>query len=173
MAETRTFILARAREIQGARAMLSALNEFFYDDLGRAELFITMFYLKYNTGSRELSFASAGHNLPLLWRGGTGKCDRLDAEGLILGIRKEVEFEERKTTLETGDVLLLYTDGVTEAENSEGVFFGEERLCALLEEHHDLHPREVIDQVLQQVRQFTGTRNFNDDVSLVIMRVDG
>ena len=172
MAETRTFILARAREIQGAREMLTALNEFFYEDLGRAELFITMFYLKYNTGTHQLSFASAGHNLPLLWRAGTGKCDRLDAEGLILGIRKKVIFEEEKTSLERGDVLLLYTDGVTEAENSEGDFFGEERLCAVLAEHHELHPRQVIDHVLEQVRLFTGTRNFNDDVSMVIMRVD-
>jgi Na+/proline symporter len=172
MAETRTFILARAREIQGAREMLTALNEFFYEDLGRAELFITMFYLKYNTGTHQLSFASAGHNLPLLWRGRTGKCDRLDAEGLILGIRKEVEFQEKKTSLEPGDVLLLYTDGVTEAENSEGAFFGEERLCAVLKEHHELHPQQVIDHVLEEVRLFTGTRNFNDDVSLVIMRVD-
>jgi hypothetical protein len=172
MAETRTFILARAREIQGAREMLTALNEFFYEDLGRAELFITMFYLKYNTGTHQLSFASAGHNLPLLWRAGTGKCDRLDAEGLILGIRKKVVFEEEKTSLERGDVLLLYTDGVTEAENSEGDFFGEERLCAVLAEHHELHPRQVIEHVLEEVRLFTGTRNFNDDVSMVIMRVD-
>jgi Na+/proline symporter len=172
MAETRTFILARAKEIKGAREVLNALNEFFYDDLSRAELFITMFYLKYDAVTRQLSYASAGHNLPIVWRARKGVCDRLDAEGLILGIRRGVDFEENKTRLEPGDVLLLYTDGVTEAENPEGAFFGDERLCEMLKEHHDRPPQEIIDSVLHQVRLFTGVRNFNDDVSLVIMRVE-
>ncbi len=172
MAETRTFIQAKAHSIPDASGIMTALNEFFYEDLTRAELFITMFYAKYDAVNRQLSYSSAGHNPPLLWRAGARGCHRLDAEGLILGIKRQVKFEERIENLERGDILLLYTDGVTEAENGEGEFFGEERLCGLLREYSNLPPLQVIDAILTQVRLFSGAQSFKDDVSLVVMRIE-
>lgn len=173
MTETRTFIQSRVQDIESPGKMMSALNGFLFNDLSGAELFITMFYLHYNAGTRELSFASAGHNPPVLWRGKTRACERLDAEGLILGISREVDFEEKLERLQPGDILLLFTDGITEAENQAGEFFGEERLCTLLEEHHTLAPQQIIDQLIRQLQSFTGTESFTDDVTLVIMRVEG
>ncbi len=172
MAETRTFIQAKGTSLENPCQIMDALNEFFYDDLTRAELFITMFYLRYDTRTRKLTYASAGHNQPVIWRPNMDSCERLDAEGMILGIKRNVLFEERQVQLHPGDMLLLYTDGVTEAENSSGEFFGEERLCALLEEHHSQAPDQIIETLLHQVRLFSGVQNFNDDVSLVAMRVD-
>ncbi len=172
MAETRTFIQARAQELTTASEIMGQLNEFFYDDLTRAELFITMFYLKYQADSRLLRFANAGHNHPLIWRAETAVCEHLDAEGLILGVRRNIVFEDREAHLHPGDMLLLYTDGITEAEDKEGNFFGEERLCTLLREYHDLPAEEIIDNLLEQARLFTGAQNFLDDVSLVVMKVD-
>ena len=171
MAETRTFIQARVQDMESASEIMTALNRFFFEDLTRAELFITMFYLRYQAGPRRLRFANAGHNLPLVWRAQSATCERLDAEGLILGVRRNVIFEEREALLFPGDVLLLYTDGITEAEDNDGNFFGDERLCTLLREHHTLAPDEFIEQILAEVRLFTGTQNFRDDVSLVVMSV--
>lgn len=171
MAETRTFIQAKAQDLQGAGETMKAVNDFFFDDLTRAELFITMFYLKYDARSRLLSFANAGHNHPFIWRAGSNACEQLDAEGLILGVRRNVEFEERQVRLEPGDILLLYTDGITEAEDAKGNFFGEDRLCAILREHHALTADQVIEELLAQVRLFTGSQAFLDDVSLVVMKV--
>jgi phosphoserine phosphatase RsbU/P len=68
-------------------------------------------------------------------------------------------------------VLLLYTDGITEAESPEGEFFGEERLISLFAANHRLAPQQIIDDLLQQARLFTGTQQFNDDVSLVVLQV--
>ncbi len=172
MAETRTFIQAVARQLLNTSDILNALNEFFYEDLSRAELFITIFYLKYDAWSRTLSFSNAGHNLPLIWRAGSNACERLDAEGLILGVRREVQFEERRVTLEPGDILLLYTDGITEAEDAEHNLFGDERLCELLQQNHHLAPDELIDELIRQVRLFSGSTGFNDDVTLVAMKVE-
>jgi hypothetical protein len=172
MAETRTFIQARSQGIHRASDIMSALNEFFYEDLTRAELFITMFYLIYDADTRRLSFASAGHNPPFVWRTDSRSCERLDAEGLILGIRRRVDFEEKQVQLYPGDVLLLYTDGITEAENQDSEFFGEERLASLFAEYHHLAPQQIIDNLLQQVRLFAGVHHFNDDVSLVVMQVE-
>ncbi|HKK01197.1 MAG TPA: GAF domain-containing SpoIIE family protein phosphatase, partial [Desulfuromonadales bacterium] len=171
MAETRTFIKANAQGLGNAGSIMHRLNEFFYQDLTKAELFITMFYLRYNTSNSELRYASAGHNQPLVWRGAPESCERLDAEGLILGIKTDVNFEEKKTVLAPGDILLLYTDGIVEAENDNGMFFGMERLCALIQDYHDQPVSEIISGILKQVRLFTGKEHFNDDVSLVVMRV--
>jgi serine phosphatase RsbU (regulator of sigma subunit)/Na+/proline symporter len=173
MTEARTFIRAEAKSIRSPREILGALNEFLYEDLTRAELFITMFYLNYDAARHRLSFANAGHNPPLLWRSRSGTCEWLDAEGLILGVKPQVEFEEREVKLHPGDLLLLYTDGITEAADQGGALFGEDRLCALLNEHHTLSPGQIIDTLLGQVRLFTGTRTFNDDISLVIMGAQG
>jgi serine phosphatase RsbU (regulator of sigma subunit) len=172
MTETRTFIRSRAQWFAGADETLRAINEFLFEDLDRAELFITMFYLRFEAATGRLAFANAGHPPPIVWRAASETCERLDAEGLILGVRKEIRFEEKRAELHPGDLLLLFTDGVTEAENPEGGFFGEERLFTLMQDLHVLPPDQLIEQILQRVRLFTGSRSFGDDVSLVAMRVE-
>jgi serine phosphatase RsbU (regulator of sigma subunit) len=172
MTEVRTFIRSRSETLGSPRETVTALNRFLYEDLTQAELFISLFYLNYQPRRRRLRFANAGHNLPLLWRPTTAGLERLDAEGLILGVRPEVAFEERELQLGSGDVLLLYTDGITEAETAQGVFFGEDRLAALLAEFHDLPPVRIVDNILAEVRSVVGTDSFNDDVTLVVMRVE-
>jgi len=171
MAETRTFIHARIQDIKQPAKMLQELNSYFLKDLDRSDLFVTMFYLQYNPENRRLIFSNAGHNTPLLWRKRERKIEILDAEGLIFGVRENINFEQKATDLEPGDVLLLYTDGIIEAENREKQFFGIERLSKVLEECDDLSPRELIDQIMTQGRIFTGMRHFNDDVTLVVMKV--
>lgn len=171
MAETRTFIQSQSANITQPNHMLHALNRFFYNDLTRAELFVTMFYLQYHPESGQLTYTSAGHNTPLLWHKADNSVEWLDAEGLILGIKPEVEFEQRVTSLAPGDLLILYTDGVTEAENDASVLFGEEQLSKLIRECTELPPEEIINAILQQIRIFTGRHHFNDDISLVVMKV--
>ncbi|ADU65344.1 Stage II sporulation protein E [Desulfurispirillum indicum S5] len=170
MTQARTFIQSRARDNRHPSELLAELNRFLYGDLLKAELFITMFYVQYDSASHRVTYASAGHNPPLLWRAETGQCERLDADGLILGIEPEVSFEEEETFLHPGDVLLLYTDGITEAENRQRSFFGEERLQVLLQEYHHLSAQQIIDALLDQVRLFTGSFHFRDDISMVVLK---
>jgi serine phosphatase RsbU (regulator of sigma subunit)/Na+/proline symporter len=172
MTEVRTFIQSGAKGIRSPSEMLGTLNEALYDDLNRAELFITMFYLVYDADARRLSFASAGHNPPLLWRAASQRCEWLDAEGLILGVKRNVVFEEKEVPMHAGDILLLYTDGITEATDPAGTFFGADRLCKLLNEYHAFAPQRIIDNLLVQVRSFSGSQSLIDDVSLVIMKVE-
>ncbi len=171
MAETRTFIHSRVDGIDNPAAMLHALNDYFLKDLDRSDLFVTMFYLQYNRENRQLIYSNAGHNPPLLWRHQSQQIDPLDAEGLIFGIHKKVNFEQKSTRLEPGDILLLYTDGIIEAEDSQQNLFGQERLEKLLREEEQSTPQELIDQILTQVRLFTGYRHFNDDVTLLAMKI--
>lgn len=171
MAETRTFIHARVDSIKQPAQMLQSLNKFFFDNMDCSDLFVTMFYLQYNPDKSMLSYSSAGHNNPLLWRNKQKTIELLDAEGLIFGIKPDVKFEQKTTGLEAGDVLLLYTDGIIEAEDNNGEFFGVERLCKLVQESCELEPQELIDQIMNQVRIFTGLRHFIDDITLVVMKI--
>ncbi len=171
MAETRTFIHAKIGNIKHPAPMLQALNDYFLKDLDRSDLFVTMFYLQYSLNTRRLIYSNAGHNTPLLWKDKTRQIITLDAEGLIFGVKKDISFEQKATDLEVGDILLLYTDGIVEAENRDGVLFGIERLGKLLEAGCNLEPQELIDQIMSQGRIFTGKRHFNDDITLVVMKV--
>ena len=171
MAETRTMIRSRKGFFDNPREVICELNQFFYEDLTRAELFITLFYLQYHPETRQIVYASAGHSPTLLWRAKSNRCIRLDPEGLIIGVKADFPYEQESLQLEDGDVLLLYTDGLIEAENNQHELFGENRLVDLLKNHYHLPPHEMINHIVEQVRLFSGHSSFQDDVSLVVMQV--
>ncbi|MGD0585428.1 MAG: GAF domain-containing SpoIIE family protein phosphatase, partial [Oryzomonas sp.] len=171
MAEVRTLLRAQVNSAHSASAILQILNSQLYDDLTRAELFITMFYAKYNSATGRLSFSNAGHNRPMISRDGGHSCIELDTEGLILGVKTSVVFEERSFDLKTGDVLLFYTDGLTEARNGSDELFGNERVCALLGTLRHLPAREIIDSFYAAVRDFTASETLQDDISLVVLKI--
>lgn len=171
MAEARTLFRSRSSQFNNPQDLLNELNLFFYEDLTRAELFITLFYLQYRCDTREIQYASAGHSPTLLWREKTGQCLRLNPEGLIIGVMKEFPYARETLKLEEGDVLLLYTDGLIEAENGQNEFFGETRLTEVLIAQRHLPPEQLIKVIINQVRDFSGHQNFQDDVSLVVMQV--
>lgn len=172
MAETRSVLRAQAvYSSAGAAEVLARLNNLLYDDLSNAELFITMFYVKYRPADSSIVYANAGHNHPLLLQKGSERCGELDAEGLILGIKRDITFEEKRLQLSTGDLLLLYTDGIVEAQNSAGDFFGTERLCSTLVENRDAEPQEIMDMIISRLKDFSESTTQVDDISLVVMKV--
>lgn len=152
--------------------ILRTLNELLFEDLNNANLFISMFYLRYHTTTRQLYYTNGGHNRPLLMRVGAERCEPLDTEGMILGVRRNVEFEVQCETLNAGDALALYTDGITEAQDAAGEFFGESRLCELLSRHRRETPEHVIEKILAALRDHCAGDPFNDDISLVVLRAE-
>ncbi len=170
MVETRSALRAQANwQVSPAQA-LAALNEFLFEDLNNADFFITMTYLQYSPKTRQLSYANAGHPPALLSRRHDSQCRQLDADGLVLGVLQQVSFEEKTLTVESGDTVLLYTDGLIEAENSAGEFFGLERVCRALSEAADLPARQIIDTILAELTQFCGKAVFSDDITLLVFK---
>lgn len=169
MVETRSVLRAQMQAPRSTKETLRVLNDLLYDDLTRAELFITMFCGKYDGASRTLSYANAGHTRPLLFRGGAW--EELDAEGLILGVEHDVLFEERSVVLQPGDLLFIYTDGIIEAERESRELFGVARLCDLLSGMLDQEPETMIDRVLAEVAAFSSPYPLQDDISMVVMKV--
>jgi len=170
MVETRSAIRTQANWSSKPANTLGILNNLLYQDLDTADYFITLFYLQYNTLSKKLSFANAGHPPPLLLKQAELQCTELDAEGLILGVRKNICFEEKSMALESGDLILLYTDGLTEAENPAGEFFGLSPVCHILHQHASHSPQVIIEIIINQLKQFCQSESFKDDVTLMIFK---
>ena len=171
MAMTRSVLHAKVSSGRSPGKLLTAVNDLLYDDLSRAELQISMFYARFDTENRTLAYASAGHNPPFLFRPKEGVFMELDADGLLMGIKTDVWFEEKVTPVEAGDILVLYTDGVTEAENAGGELFGTGRLCGVITEHWERHPKEIMFEIYQELSSFIGPNSLSDDVAMIIFKI--
>ena len=118
------------------------------------------------------TYANAGHNPPLLIRGGSPEVRTLaDGRCIALGVVPEVNITRAELVLEPGDIIVMYTDGVTEAFNPEDEEFGEERLMNYLQKHRTYPVQEIIDGLIDEIRSFCGSRPQSDDITLVVMRV--
>jgi len=133
-------------------------------------VFITFFYSVLDTRTGELVYVNAGHNPPCILRA-DGSRDYLDRGGLVVGIMPDSEYEEGLATLCAGDDLVLYTDGVTEAANTEDEMFGEERLEELLIEHRHASAREIEEQVYTSIKDFAAGASQTDDLTMVIVKM--
>ncbi|MCR4439659.1 MAG: SpoIIE family protein phosphatase [bacterium] len=132
--------------------------------------FITFFYAELDVEEKRLTYCNAGHNPPLLLRA-DGNAETLEQGGLILGMMRDVSFEVGEIILQPGDVLLLYTDGVSEALNEAEEEFGEERLAAALREFRALPAAEIVSRMHERVGSFCGEVPQSDDLTMVVLRV--
>ena len=155
--------------------ILHDLNQLALDDLAQSHRFVTLFYSDFDAGSRKLRFANAAHNPPLLWSSKSKCVTRLDVPGVLIGLQPEAEYSCGEITLDYGDVLLYYTDGVTEAPGLSGDRFGEDRLIKLLDAlaTADLGAKQILDKLFRRLDGFVGTdHQLEDDASIVVLKVN-
>ncbi|HSU60518.1 MAG TPA: SpoIIE family protein phosphatase [Bryobacteraceae bacterium] len=131
--------------------------------------FITFFYALLDVKSGLLKYSNAGHNYPLLLRAG-GSVEQLSGSGMVMGIFPSVYYEVRETTLEPGDLLALYSDGVTEASTAKGVEFGEDGLTQFLSERKSESCSQIVASLADHVRRWRGSSSFSDDFTIVLAR---
>jgi serine phosphatase RsbU (regulator of sigma subunit) len=172
MALSRTLLRATAIDGRPPTEVLERANRLILAD-SRSGLFVTCFYAVLETASGLLSFANGGHNYPLLWDSAAVTVRPLRAQGIVLGIVPDPHFEPQSVTMRPGDVLLLYTDGVTEAMNLARELFGDERLSEVLHANHHRSPQEVINAVLAAVAAFAGGQSQTDDITMVVLKRAG
>ena len=123
------------------------------------------------SGSGQLTYCNAGHNPPVLV--GSSGVRRLDRGGLILGAFEHVAFEEEILQLDRGDILVVFSDGISEALNPEGEEFGEERLLECVQSNCDLQPAEILNCILNTVQEFRRQAVQSDDSSVLVFRYLG
>lgn len=131
--------------------------------------FMTLCMVTWQKGRRKLRIANAGQSQPLLWK--DGRCERVNLTGFPLGIFDDVRYDEWGVTLHRGDILVLYSDGLTEAAAPDGQFFGSQRLCKAITDHASYTASELADFLLKEVDWFSQSAPLADDRTLVILKV--
>jgi serine phosphatase RsbU (regulator of sigma subunit) len=131
--------------------------------------FITLFFGVVDPAKGVLTFVNAGHNPPLLIRA-NGTIEKLKAKGTVLGILPDIGYEEQSIGFGPGDILAVYSDGVTESAKADGDEFGEDRLAELLMSNRENESSSIIDTVLEAVSEWTSAGPPDDDVTLVVAR---
>lgn len=175
MTMIRTALRMEARGNRSASDVMSKMNAFVTEDMKKG-MFVTMFYVVLDSVNRVVSYASAGHNPMILYRGESDATYFLKPKGIPVGIdvpdeelfRKTISVE--KLTLRQDDMLVIYTDGITEAMNPDRDQFGEGRLLAAIKRYGHLTAQEFADALNREIQEFTGGAPQNDDITLVAIK---
>lgn len=179
MAELKGLMLSLSQIHQSPRNLMVAANRIIADNLD-SRSFITMTYAVLDLEHRTMTYARAGHT-PLIHlpaQGAGGRVQVLVPDGMVLGLtlddgeRFETLLEEVTIPLETGDIFVLFTDGISEAMNEADELFGEARLGELVESHATLPFDELRERILRDVRAFTGEPGPHDDMTLILIKVE-
>jgi phosphoserine phosphatase RsbU/P len=159
----------QAANVRSPAEILRNINHLMYRSTA-VQQFATFFLARVDGERMELSFSNAGHNWPVLQRAGVER-RFLQRGGLILGFQEKVEFEEERVSLLPGDVVVLYTDGISEAADAAGEQFGEERLYAALSAMpRTLSARDVAERLLATLREFLDGVEAQDDITLLVLK---
>ena len=150
-----------------AARLVSQLNQYLYANTS-AEKYATLCLGLYDEAAGSFIYSNGGHLPPVLVRGGA--IQRLDVNGTVVGAFPFAEYGESRIALEPGDLLVFFTDGVTEPENAFGEMFGEERFLDLLVRNAHLGEDEIVRMVIESVREWTGSEELQDDMTLLLAR---
>ncbi len=135
--------------------------------------YATFFYAQYDPAKGEMVYVNAGHNAPMLFRGcqANGDVQRLETGGTVVGLLPGASYSDAAIAMEEGDLLVLFTDGITETATAADEEWGEARLISTIKEHKDLCSRDLIARIMSAADQFAGGAEQHDDMTLVVMRV--
>jgi sigma-B regulation protein RsbU (phosphoserine phosphatase) len=181
MAELKGLVLSLSKIYHSPRQLLIQVNRIISDNLD-SRSFITMTYVVIDVSCRTLTYSRAGHtpmiHLPMSNNGARREAVVLTPNGMVVGLqidagaaRFEALLEELTIPLQIGDVVVLFTDGITEAMNPQSDLFGEERLRGLIEEHGELSCEELRERILREVEAFVGEADPHDDMTMILMKV--
>lgn len=132
--------------------------------------FVTLFYGVLDLAEATLCFVNAGHNPSLLLRAVSGDVGTLEPSGIAVGVIDAIDLVEAETLLNPGDVLLMYTDGLTEAVNADDEEFGQERLESVLRDSGSLSASQLVNRAVGAARAFAATEEPFDDVTLIAVK---
>ncbi len=172
MAVTKTLLKAKSGMTADPALMLTSLNNELARD-NEMTMFVTVFCAVLNVASGRIRYASGGHN-PAVVIASDGSMRLVgEPKGLVVGALEDITYETGDLVLQKGEYLFLYTDGVVEAQNSRGEFFGDDRMLAALAEGRDLNAKALTDSVLQAVTAFAGEADQSDDITMLALRFLG
>ena len=172
MSLSRALVRANVHEIVGAAKAMQKANRGIAEE-SKFGMFVTLFYAVLDSQNKTLQYVNAGHNPPLLLKSGSTEIALLKAAGIALGVLDDVELEQREVKLAENDVVVLYTDGVTEAFNPKGEQFSAERLQKLVADNAALSAHQLAEKIEKEVTAFAAGQPQSDDITLVVVKAEG
>lgn len=170
MALCRTHIHACGEDNADPAEAIRQANRLIYAD-GRSSMFITVFYAVLDPREMTFSSVNAGHNPPILIRGEPPVAQVVEGKGIALGVIEEIQTNTLTLSLHHGDIIVLYTDGITEAFNERDENYGEERMIAIITQNRSRPAREIGDALLADIRLFAGSAPQSDDITFILIKV--
>ena len=149
--------------------LVDGMNQYACSNSQSGLRFTTAFIAEYEPVKRTLTYINAGHNQPILRRN-SGTVERLDAGGLPLGIKSDAPYQTGTVTLEAGDWLVVFTDGVVEAVNQPGIEYGEERLISILNAGAEIAPVKMLSRIMVDLDVFVGATPQQDDITGLVIK---
>jgi len=168
---TRSLIHAEAKRGTSPRDVLLSVHRLLLE-MTQADMFVTVFYGVLDPVRGILRYVRAGHDRPLLLRPSTGRCQLMAPKGMLLGILEQVRLEEAEEDLLPGDLLVIYSDGITEATSSTGEFFDVERLCETVRAAAELGVEELCQHIFDRVDRFQAGAAQHDDMTLMVVQAN-
>ncbi|MDO8841534.1 PP2C family protein-serine/threonine phosphatase, partial [Methanocalculus sp.] len=151
-----------------AIAIIDANNIICQDS--KAGMFVTLFYGTLSEKEGTLTYVNAGHNPPIVFRRRNGSIEELMPTGIALGAVEKMHFFSEKIAVESGDIIVMYTDGITESINTIGEDFGEDRLRMIISENAHLTAHALLEKILDAVSTFSSGLPQFDDITLMVIR---
>ena len=174
MAVAKTAIYTISSQVLNPRDILIKANDILYQYM-KGDKFMTMLYLEYNNQEKKIIYSSAGHEHIIHYQCKNNRCLPIKSGGFMLGMLPDIKdmLEQREFNLESGDKVVLYTDGVTEAENKSRERFGLNRLIQSVERNASKNVQELLDSLYLDVKSFMNNYPQYDDITLITMEVIG
>jgi sigma-B regulation protein RsbU (phosphoserine phosphatase) len=171
MATARALVMLRASMPGQAAGIINDVNKQLSLDTYQTGNFMTFFYCELTWAQRKVCWVRAGHDPALLYDSNTGEFDELKGHGLALGVDYTFEYEEFDRTLAPGQIVLIGTDGIWEMHNESGEIFGKDRLKEIIQRNASSTAKEIIAAIYDALNRYRGTRQPEDDITMVVIKV--
>jgi serine phosphatase RsbU (regulator of sigma subunit) len=169
MASVRAGLIAEIRNNYAIRSIMAKVNNLLFESTA-SDIYVTAVYGVLDPKNRIFTFSNAGHNAPILRRA-DGEMKYLIEGGMALGMFENSKYEERPLGLSPGEIIVFYTDGVTEAKNDGQEEFGTRRLKQVIDDSHQLGARQIRENIYEAVKKFTGVSHQEDDLTMIVFKV--
>jgi sigma-B regulation protein RsbU (phosphoserine phosphatase) len=174
MTTARAFLRMRASQPGTIAEIITAMNRHLTRDVLETGRFMTLFYLTIDPEKDRIDWVRAGHDPALVYDPGRDEFTELKGDGVALGLRENFDYQENNISgLANGQIIAIGTDGIWEAVNSNGEMFGKERFRDILRENAGAGSGDILNAVYTELDQFTRGQKSEDDITLVIIKVDG
>jgi sigma-B regulation protein RsbU (phosphoserine phosphatase) len=172
MASARAFLRQRSALPGTLGQIVSDVNAQLARDIAESHNFMTLFYLRIDDAHKSIEWVRAGHDPAIFYDPKTRSFEMLEGEGIPLGVEESwVYTENKKGNLSKGQIIVLATDGVWESQNTVGEMFGKDRIYDLIRANSALSARGILTILLDMLHRFTKGKNFEDDVTLVVIKI--